>query len=157
MANNYNKSIIYKLVDNETGDTYFGATQEPINRRISKHKNRQSCKCRDIIRKNDFEVVVLEEYDSDEITKNFLLGRERHYICHFNCVNKVVPLQTKKEYYEKNKTYLLKKARWWKLKEKCKPLLNSFIFRHLNKINMTKKQNPSFFNFVKITFPNNNI
>jgi hypothetical protein len=144
----YNKSIIYKLVDKETGDTYYGATQEPINRRITKHKYRQSCTCRDII----FDIVVLEEYDSDEITKNFLLERERHYICSFSCVNKVVPLQTKKEYYEKNKSYLLKKNKWWKLKEKCKPLLNSFIFRHLNKIKMTNNQHPSFLNFVKINY-----
>jgi len=66
----YNKSIIYKLVDRETGNTYFGATREPINRRISKHRCRKSCKCRDIITKNDFDVEVLEEYETDEIDKH---------------------------------------------------------------------------------------
>ena len=88
---NYNKSIIYKLVDRDSGDTYFGATREPINRRISKHKCRQTCRCRDIIRNNNYQIIILEEYDSHEISKTFLLTRERHYICSYDCVNKVVP------------------------------------------------------------------
>ena len=149
---NYNKSIIYKLVDRETKDTYYGATREPINRRISKHRCRKSCTCKDIITKDDFDIVVLEEYDSNEIDKHFLLERERHYIVNFNCVNKVVPLQTKRQYYEKNKTYLLKKQKLWKLKARITPLLNTFIFRHLNKIGATKNEPLSFFDFVKINY-----
>ena len=148
----YNKSIIYKLVDRETGYTYFGATREPINRRISKHRCRKSCKCSDIITKNDFDVEVLEEYNTDEINKIFLLERERHYICNFDCVNKVIPLQTRRQYYEKNKTYLLKKQKWWKLKSRVGPALNTFIFRHLNKIRATKNEPLSFFDFVKINY-----
>ncbi len=148
----YNKSIIYKLIDRETGNTYYGATTETINRRISKHRCRKSCTCKDIISKDDFDVVVLEEYDTNEITKHFLLERERHYICNFSCVNKNVPLQTKKEYFEKNKKYLLKKQKFWKLKNHVTPLLNTVIFRHLNKIKMTKNEKPNFFDFVKINY-----
>ncbi len=149
---NYNKSIIYKLVDRDSGDTYFGATREPINRRISKHKCRQTCKCRDIIRNNNYQIIILEEYDSHEISKKFLLTRERHYICSYDCVNKVVPLQTKQEYYERHKTYLLKKQKWWKMKSRAQLPLNTFIFKHLNKIKATKNLPPSFFDFVRINY-----
>tara|TARA_R110002050_G_scaffold281494_2_gene428960 strand:+ start:197 stop:658 length:462 start_codon:yes stop_codon:yes gene_type:complete len=149
----YNRSIIYKLECNETGNVYFGATTEPINRRISKHKCRKSCTCRDIITKNNFKVVELENHATDQITKEFLLERERSYILNFNCVNKIIPLQTKREYYEKNKHYLNKKNRWWKQKKRCEAVLNTFIFRHLNKQKMKENNNPpSFFNFVKIKY-----
>ena len=148
----YNKSIIYKLIDRETGNTYYGATTEPINRRISKHRCRKSCTCKDIITKDDFDVVILEEYSTNEITKKFLLEKERHYIVNFNCVNKAVPLQTRRQYYDKNKEYLLKKQKWWKLKNHVTPLLNTFIFRHLNKIKVTKNEPLSFFDFVKINY-----
>jgi hypothetical protein len=97
-------------------------------------------------------VEILEEYETDEIDKHFLLGRERHYICNFDCVNKVIPLQTRKEYYDKNKLYLLKKQKWWKMKSRVTPALNTFIFRHLNKIRATKNEPLSFFDFVKINY-----
>jgi len=167
MTNHYNKSIIYKLFDKETHETYYGSTAEPVNRRISKHRCRKSCKCSDIITRNDFEVVVLEEYDTDSISKTFLLERERHYIVNFDCLNVCVPLQTRSEYYQKNKTKILRQQRWWKKRNKCKPLLNTFIIKHLNKINPEPEPESkskeifikpiSFFDLVKINYNKNNI
>lgn len=152
-----NKASIYKIVDRKTNETYYGCTRTTLKRRLSRHKARKSCTCRDIVTRNNFDMIVVEEHDNDNISDREILERERHFIVNFDCVNKVVPLQTRKEYYEKNKEYLIKKQKWWKLKKRCQPILNSFIFRHMSNINKLNKKPPTLFNFVTMTFPNNNI
>ena len=143
---------IYKIIDNETGEVYFGSTTQSINERINKHKKRPTCTCRDIIARNNFDVVVLETHIG--MPKKELFEREKEYILKFNCVNKVIPNRTRKEYYEQNKEYLLKKKRWWYIRQRITPLLNTFIYKHMNKINTKQNKPPLLLNFVKITFNN---
>tara|TARA_R110002050_G_C8827697_1_gene504917 strand:+ start:415 stop:897 length:483 start_codon:yes stop_codon:yes gene_type:complete len=154
-------SSIYKIQDRKTKETYYGCTGEKIARRMSKHKTRPTCSCRDIIKRGDYDVEVLEEYITTEISKRFLLERERHYIVNFDCVNIMTPLQTRKEYYQKNREARIAYGKEWKRKrkiklfiEKRKSLLNNFIYIHLNKINQNKDKNsiPSFSNFVTIIY-----
>jgi len=158
---NNSTSSIYKIQDRSTGECYYGCTSEKIGRRISKHKTRPTCSCRDIIKRGDYTIEILEQYITSEISKHFLLERERHYIVNFDCVNIMTPLQTRKEYYEKNREARIAYGKEWKRKnkiklfiEKRKSLLNNFIYIHLNKINQIKDKNsiPSFSNFVTITY-----
>ena len=47
------------------------------------------------------QIVLIETVNVE--SKDELLAREKHYIKSFKCVNKCIPGQTKKEYYENNK------------------------------------------------------
>jgi hypothetical protein len=101
---------VYKIYCNETGECYYGSTEQTLSRRLSKHK--QNCKSWKkgkahyvysfrIIERGNFTISLLEENDFEN--KDFMKARERHYIENFECVNKVVPNRTDKEYREANR------------------------------------------------------
>jgi hypothetical protein len=53
-----------------------------------------------VIDGGNFEIILVEEYPSDN--KAQLEQRERFYIENNECVNKMIPTRTDKEYYSKN-------------------------------------------------------
>ena len=66
----------------------------------------------DIIKNNDYKYELVEENEFE--TKYDLHERERYYIENFDCVNKVIPNRTDKEYhkeYRKNNQEYLKEYR----------------------------------------------
>ncbi len=107
---NYENAIIYKIVDNTTGNIYIGSTCSPIHKRLNDHKAKYNYYLRnkcpnvtsfDIIKNGDYYIEVIEECDVKN--KNELALREQHYIKTMKCINKQIPGRTKKEYY--NETY----------------------------------------------------
>lgn len=103
--NKYNNGKIYKLICNQTGLTYYGSTTQPLYKRKHHHKLSfiygSKIKSAAIIEKNDYDIVLVEECPCDN--KEQLHKRERFYIENNECVNKQIPLRTKKEYYQDNK------------------------------------------------------
>lgn len=111
------KGYIYKLSTDDK--CYYGSTIQKVNIRLNSHLN----KCKrffngkqqtfstsfDIVKlgRNNFKCEILEEVDFND--KNELLTRERFYIENNTCINKTIPLQTKEEYYLKNKEILREK------------------------------------------------
>jgi hypothetical protein len=68
---------------NITGEVYYGATKVCWKSRLSAHKNEKNlCRSRYIINRGDYEFIVLEEVDDDQ-----LLVRENYYITTFPCIN----------------------------------------------------------------------
>ena len=53
-----------------------------------------------IVQYDDCDIILLENYSCQN--KNELHARERHWIEQLNCVNKIVPTRTQKEYREDN-------------------------------------------------------
>ena len=111
---NYELGKIYKIVCNETGLIYIGSTaQKYISTRLEGHKRSfkqyLNGKYRyvtsfKIIEGGNFDIILLENHSCKD--KYELKARERHYIETMECVNKVIPNRTIKEYYLDNKETL---------------------------------------------------
>jgi hypothetical protein len=100
------KGIVYKIVCNKTGKTYYGSTMQTLAKRKSMHKLNNSSTSREIVNLGDWKIEQLEEVMFK--VKGELLRRERDYIEKHqdgNCVNKNRPIVTdieRKEYQQKN-------------------------------------------------------
>lgn len=110
---NYNNGKIYALKSYQTENIYIGSTCEKIYTRFSKHKydfrNRQDkCKAREILKYNDCYILLLDKYSCNDKTQ--LLEKEREYILKHKdiCINKQIPLRTKKQYYIDNREKIRK-------------------------------------------------
>ena len=127
-TNKYLKSKIYKVVSDCTNDVYIGSTYETLNSRFSKHKNTMKrynnglCNystVNKILPFDDVKILLIEDYPCQN--KKELLSREAYWIKNIpNTVNKYIPLRTRKEYYEENKTFCLEIQKVYKEKNKQK-------------------------------------
>jgi len=125
---------IYKIHCNKTNEDYYGSSS--YSSRVSSHKcctdkqlSKRQCTSRQIIARNDWEFIVIEELEYEDKTE--LKIRERYYFDNFKCINKVTPYATpeeiaqrkrersksekgkaeKKAYYAANKEDLKRKSR----------------------------------------------
>ena len=103
----YQKSKIYRIVCNITGDTYYGSTCQALCNRKAGHKamlaifNKgltRKCASFDIIERGDWSMFLVENYPCNN--KEELLMRERHYIENNECLNKKRPIVSVAEYKE---------------------------------------------------------
>ena len=106
----YKNSKIYRIVCNETGDTYIGSTTQPLHKRLSKHKESYKSFLNGkyhyvssfkVLENNNCDIILIEEYPCEN--KQQLHARERYYIETCICVNMRIPNRTKKEYTEDTK------------------------------------------------------
>lgn len=85
---------IYQLTCSETGRMYFGSTKNSLQTRFRFHNNEfNSTNSRFLINPTCDILEILEN-----VEKKQALEVERHYILNYPCINKKIPLQTKKEY-----------------------------------------------------------
>jgi hypothetical protein len=97
---------IYKIIDNTNDNVYIGSTTLKLNQRLSEHKSAYkrylNGKCQnyftsfDIIKNNDYKIEIIKYVIFKD--RKELYQRERYYIENNECINKVVPLRTDKEY-----------------------------------------------------------
>lgn len=109
---NYQNAKIYKIVCNNTGKQYIGSTtQKFLSQRLAQHKSIQnhSCKSREIIEGGNYSIVLVELCPCN--SKDELHKRERHFIETLDCINKIIPGRTQKEYYEENKERVLEQQK----------------------------------------------
>ena len=108
---NYQLGKIYKIVCNETGEQYIGATcQKKLCTRLAQHVSSKKCASKGIIERGNYEILLIESVPVD--SKDQLHQRERFYIESIECVNKQIPCRTetekrniKKEWRQENKEY----------------------------------------------------
>ena len=109
----YSNGKIYKIQSLNGDEIYVGSTTEKLlSKRLSQHKygydqwkkgNSNKVMAYDLIDKygiEDLRISLLESVECE--SKEELTSREAHYIKTLNCINKYVPLRTKKEYYQDN-------------------------------------------------------
>lgn len=107
----YKNAKIYKIVSNITNDVYIGSTCSPLSQRLSEHRRKYTQYLNGkfhymtsfkVLETNDYCIVLIEDYPCER--KENLHARERSFIqgCN-NCVNTIIPMRTRKEYYEQNK------------------------------------------------------
>ena len=119
---NYKNGKIYKIVCNETGETYYGSTISSLKQRLSKHKCQKNTQSKHIIDRGNYEILLVENVPCD--SKDELLNREKFYIENNECLNLKVPQKdikiTKAEHYLKNKEHVNAKCKEWYEKNKDK-------------------------------------
>ena len=106
----YSKSKIYKIVCDTTGLVYVGSTIEALSRRLSGHRaaykhslkgNNNYVTSFDVLKNNNYKIILIDNYECN--SKEELHREERKYIESIECVNKIIPTRTDKEYREDNK------------------------------------------------------
>ncbi len=112
---NYQNGKIYKIVNDELNLTYFGSTTQDLKKRLSSHYHDINTH-KNITSKILFttelkpKIYLVEEVKCDN--REQLEKRERYYIENFDCVNKILPSQTRNEVekrYRKNNLELCRK------------------------------------------------
>ena len=104
MPIDYTKSKVYKIVCNETGETYYGSTTQTLAKRLAGHKTdakTKTCTSKQIIERGNYDIVLCEECPCEN--KEQLHAIERKWIEGNECVNKKIPCRTGKELYHTNK------------------------------------------------------
>ena len=98
----YQNGKIYKIVCNETGEVYYGSTIQKLITRMNKHKNKKKyCRSKQIINRGNYYYELVENYSCNN--RKELETREKWYIENNECINKNIPLRTRKEYRQDNK------------------------------------------------------
>ncbi len=98
---------IYKIECNETGECYYGSTQQSLKQRMAGHKS--GCKSwklgttpftysYQIIERGNYNYSLIETVECE--SRKQLEARERFYIESNECINKAIPCRSQEEYYE---------------------------------------------------------
>jgi hypothetical protein len=114
----YNNGKIYKLVSNHTDKIYIGSTIQKLSSRISGHRRAYNTylngKTNNVTSFNlvcfpDCKIYLIELCNCN--SKYELEKRERFYIESMECVNKIIPGRTKKEYAQDNHAYISERGK----------------------------------------------
>ena len=107
----YENSKIYKLINNEMPNmVYYGSTSQSLTNRLSTHKAPcNTCSSKLLFEYGTVEIILLENYPCN--SKDELIKRERYYIEGKECINKIIPGRSDKEYYADNKEQILLKRK----------------------------------------------
>ena len=108
-VNKYNKSKIYKIVDNNYTKAYYGSTTQQLSQRMALHRSSYKNGVASTSAKLLFEEFGLDNCKIELVeevcctSKDQLARIEGKYIKENECVNKQIAGQTQREYNEKNK------------------------------------------------------
>jgi hypothetical protein len=116
---NYKEGKIYMIKSPDHEKVYIGSTTYKLRERLQSHfkdlRRNKYCTAQELLKNDNYEMLLIEKYPCENSTQ--LKQRERFFIENFNTINKVIPLQTQKEYYMKNREKLLKYKKEWRLKK----------------------------------------
>jgi len=138
---------IYKLYNQY--DVYYGSTTKSLKERLNQHKSgAKNKKCISHILFQDCcipKIELLEEVEFDDIKE--LRDREAYYIRNLECINKVIPNRTGKEYRIDNKKQIKQyyldnkdKKKEYYLDNKDKKKEYQKKYNEVNKKNISEKK-----------------
>jgi hypothetical protein len=114
----YANGKIYRIVCNKTGLQYIGSTCTTLVKRLWYHKNhfkrwkagkqKNTVTSFKLLENDDAEIFLIEDYPCER--KEQLHAQERYWIETLDCVNKIIPGRTDKEYREANKDKIRDKS-----------------------------------------------
>ena len=148
---NYSQGKVYKIVSTHVpGVCCVGSTtQKHLSSRLAGHRSKHRkhligenayITSFGIVKHSNAKIILLEECPCE--SKDQLLAVERKYIEALECLNKVVPLRSIKEYYQANKQAYIDKAKLWKEKnlEKVKQSHKTYREKNRTTINQKKRE-----------------
>lgn len=135
---NYGNGKIYRIVCNQSGKQYIGATTIPLSSRLSQHKkvfrDAKTCLSREVLEGGDYAIYLIEDFPCER--KEQLLARERYFIESNACVNKKIPLRTKHEWYMDNREDVIQRQLIWNREnaDKTRAYKRKYVekLKHLN-------------------------
>jgi hypothetical protein len=112
--NKYQNGKIYQIVSFSHPDLiYYGSTIQTLSMRFAGHrrdtKKENSNSSKQIICFDDAKILLIENYPCN--SKEELTKKEAEYIITNECVNKLIPCRTCKEWREDNKDIIKEKAK----------------------------------------------
>jgi hypothetical protein len=116
-------------VNEELGLTYYGSTIQELSNRLAKHKydakKNNKYTSSELFQKGEVKIILVEDCPCNE--KIDLLKRERFYIENNECVNKLIPTRTQKEWKQTNieKVKIKSKELYEKNKQKISDYQNT--------------------------------
>ena len=115
----YQNGKIYKLICSETGNVYIGSTILTLDDRLKRHTaSSNNCMSKTFIKPI---IVLIKEYPCNNKTE--LEKEEVIFIKEVNCVNKVIPGRTQRQWYldtqDRIKQYRLDNKEKFKEKFNC--------------------------------------
>jgi hypothetical protein len=152
IAIDYSRTIIYKIVCNDVNikDLYVGHTTNFVKRKYEHKSNSNNVNSKDyniyvyqFIRNNggwdNFSMIEVEKYVCNDRLE--ACKRERYWIETLNAnLNKVIPSRIQKEYYETNKSKILKQRKIYRETNKSNISEKQKIYRETNKSEISEKQ-----------------
>ena len=147
MSNKYQRGKIYSIRSYQTDDIYIGSTVQKLYMRLASHRRNYNCWKKEkyhyvssfeILKYDDAYIELIEECPCND--KNELNRREGQIIRSMDCVNKVIPSRTKKEYYNDNKNIILEKKKEYYIDNKEKILEKAHEYNDRKKEYRNKKQ-----------------
>jgi len=147
----YSKGKIYCIRSHKTDLIYIGSTCQSLSKRLNKHKTAYNYYLK-TGRSTEYSYKIYEVDDAPyiELIVNYpcscldeLRREEGKFIRSIDCVNKVVPGRTKKEYIEDNKDKIKEYQKEYREQNKEKIIKNTKEYREKNKekIKKYKEQN----------------
>ena len=122
---NYQNGKIYKITCEETKLVYYGSSVQSLSKRLSQHKENKHLKKYKTNLMTNPKIHLIENFPCN--TKTELETRERFFIQNNECINKIIPTRTPKEYYQDNKELRKQQSRDYKDKHKEKLTLKGNI------------------------------
>jgi len=137
---NYGNGKIYKVICSETGRVYVGSTTVTLSRRMTNHRAlSNTAMTKDFI---DGKIFLIEDYPCER--KEQLLSRERFFIESMDCVNKIIPTRTKKEYRQEKHEQIVTQNKEYYKKNKELILIKCKDYREKNKETIMEKNKEKF-------------
>lgn len=146
MPRNYQNARIYRLVS-ASGRQYIGSTTELLCRRMVGHRGKYKLwkqgkypfmsSFRLFDEEGKVEIFLVENYPCESHEE--LLRRERYWIETTDCVNKIIPTRTYKEYCEANKQQILERKKKHYQTNKDKISEQRKIYRESNKQQISER------------------
>ena len=138
---------IYKIVDNETNEVYFGSTiEKTVALRIGKHRSGFKmwkngkygyCKSFDILERNNYSYYLVELFPCN--SKDELHRREGYYILNFPNINKLIAGRTYTEWYQTNSVKLAEQHKQYHQDNKVQILEQHKKYYQDNKVQIAEK------------------
>ena len=143
----YSKGKIYSIRSHQTDDIYIGSTTQSLYERLRGHTRDFNCwkngehhyvSSYEILKYDDAYIELIEEHPCQN--KDQLRKKEGETIRANDCVNKVIPGRTQKEYREENKEELNKISKKYYEEHKEEMLKKNKEYREDNKEEIRKQR-----------------
>jgi hypothetical protein len=146
----YQKGKIYRLWSPSQNIIYIGSTTQVLSQRLGGHLKEKRTYDKDNTKKyitsflvldcEDYKIELLEEYACNN--KQQLEKKESEYIRNNDCINKIIPDRTRKEYYNDNIDRLKEQFKQYRIDniENIRARENKYYQDNKDKISERRKQ-----------------